>query len=485
MYKFQMYKKLQNSIPQIYDEARKAADKIGIPKDIRGQFGLTGAISGCPAPIRDEIEHAVNEGGKRVIPLKNLVDEIRTVVKDVYGDGYEACSTPVCEAGLWVCFDTLVSPPMQGRGDNYRSRYIALYEKHLHHQGGYGRPFPGKYKDLLAERGSTPGELGFNGKRQNNLDVIYARLVGADYQPHGIKSFPTLQLTGVDVDKSMQEIRKIAERHASMLNGVTSLGYDTPGYGYGDKDSDGTPRLQKELAKLAQEYDIPYIVDNAWGLPFVGADPRKNGATVQIYSMDKATGAPTSGLIIGKEEEMVQIRRALGVHSERWGTTNAYGKAAYVIFDPGKEALLGQLAALKALRDKPEMYTKPVDQTFEIIKEEFDKIHPDLKQGIKITKSFNSMAVEVNYEDTWKNGQVGMPIFSIEDMYGSSNIMQTGCAQMGVIPTIAYDGNIFIEPGLGTTDNNGVLIEERMRYAVKALFALMEIVAKHAGVIKM
>lgn len=483
MYKFEMYRKLMNEIPQIYDEARKAADEIGIPKEVRGSFGLTGAISGCPAPMRDDIEHAVAEGGKRVIPLKNLVDEIRGIVKDVYGDGYDVCPVSTCEAGLWVSYDSLVTAPMMGRGDTYRSRYIALYEKHLHHQGGYGRPFPGKYKDVIADRGSTPGEMGFFGKRQNNLDVIFARLEGANYEPHGIKYFPTLQLTGVDVDRSIQKIRTIAERHASYLNGLTSLAYDTPGYGYGDQTPDGTPRMQIELGKLALEYDIPYIVDNAWGLPFVGTDPRKTGATVMIYSMDKATGAPTSGLIIGKEEEMIWIRRALGMHSDRWGTTNSYGKAAYVTFDPGKEALLGQIAALKALRDNGEKYKKMVDETYQIVTDEFNKIHPDIKKGLRITKSYNSNAVEVNYEDTWKNGQMGLPIFSIEDMYGSSNIFQTGCGPMGIIPTIAYDGNIFIEPGLGTTDGFNVK-HDLMAYAVRGLVRLMEIVARHSGMIK-
>jgi len=39
-FKFQMYKHLQENIPNIYSEAKKAADEIGIPKDLRGKFGL-------------------------------------------------------------------------------------------------------------------------------------------------------------------------------------------------------------------------------------------------------------------------------------------------------------------------------------------------------------------------------------------------------------------------------------------------------------
>ena len=54
---------------------------------------------------------------------------------------------------------------------------------------------------------------------------------------------------------------------------------------------------------------------------------------------------------------------------------------------------------------------------------------------------------------------------------------------MGVIPTIAYDGNIMISCGLGTTDLDGNLIEERARWAIKALVKLIEITCKYAGTI--
>lgn len=50
-YKFQLYKDLLANVANIYGDAKKAADEIGIPKEIRGKFGMTGAISGCPAPL--------------------------------------------------------------------------------------------------------------------------------------------------------------------------------------------------------------------------------------------------------------------------------------------------------------------------------------------------------------------------------------------------------------------------------------------------
>lgn len=482
-FKFQMYKHLQASIPQIYADAKQAADELGIPADLRGRFGLTGAISGCPAPLRKDVQDYVEQGSQEVIPLAKLVDEIREIVKSGYGDEYDVCPVNTCEAALWVTFDCLFTPPNQGRGDNYRARYIAPYEKHMHHQGGYGRPFPARFKDYLADRGSTPGELGFYGKRQNNTDTIIVPLEGARYDNHGIKYWPVPLLTEVDPEASIEKIAMVAERHAPYLTGITSLGYETPGYGYGAKDDEGTPLLQKYLAELAHEFDIPYVIDNAWGIPFIGTDITKSDADIICYAMDKASHATTSGLIIGKEEVMVPIRRALGMHGDRWGTTASYGKAAYVTQDPGKEALLGLIAALRTLRDRPDVLTKPVDDLYEIVKDEFDKINPALAKGLLISKSYNSTAVEVNYEGTWADDGIGFPIFSIEDMYAGSNLMQTGLAQMGIIPTIAYDANIYISPGLGTTDDNGQIIEDRARYAVKGLVRLMEIIGRHAGLI--
>ena len=67
-YKYQMYKQLHAKVADIYADAAKAADEIGIPPEIRGKFGLTGAISGCPAPLRHDIMEYSEKGAKEVIP---------------------------------------------------------------------------------------------------------------------------------------------------------------------------------------------------------------------------------------------------------------------------------------------------------------------------------------------------------------------------------------------------------------------------------
>ena len=481
-YRFQIYKELHKNTPAIYAEAKKFADEIGITPEMKGKIGLTGAVSSCHALLTREVSQAIEDASRKVIENKFLIEEIREIVKDVYGDEYDAAPTNTCEAALWVSFDALATPPMTGRGEAYRARYVAPFERHLHHHGGYGRPFPPRYKDLFADRGVTAGELGFSGKRLENTDAVFVPMEGARYELHGIKQHPAVLLANYDAKKTVARIEAAALRHASHVTAFSSLGYDSVGYGYGAKDSSGTPILQSGIAKIAQEYGVPYIVDNAWGTPFIGADPRKLGADVMTYSMDKSSGAPTVGLIIGREDVMVPIRRALGYHSDRSGTGYSYGKAAYVTNDPGKEALVGLIAALKILRDKPQTMTKPIDGLLKIVKEEFKALPKKFHSGIIINKSTNSLAVEINYENTWKDGQPGIPIFSIEDMYAGTHIFQAGTMQMGIIPTIAYDANIFISLGLGTLDADGNLLEKETRLIVKAMVGLMNIACKYAGV---
>ena len=477
--KFRIYQKLQMHSQEILAEMKKQADDIGIPKDLRGKIGLGGG-SGNPPTLPEDVLQAIHTYGREVVPLAKLVDEIRDIVKDVYGDGYDAAPVSTAEAALWVSFDTLVSPPFEGRGENYRPAYIAPYERHIHHQGGYGRPFPPKYKDLVGDRGSTAGELGVYAKRLCDLDTIIVPLEGATYDAHGIKYHPVPILNHVDSRRSAERIARVAERHASRLGGFASLGYDTLGYGYSEKETNGAPMLQRMIGKLAAEYDVPYICDNARGLPFIGTDPRKNLSDIILYSMDKAAEAPTSGLIIGKEDVMVPVRKALGYHGSRGGTVSTYGKAGYVMADPGKEALTGMVVALKKLRDRPDEMRKRIDEMYKIVKQEFETFSSLPDEGIHVTKSENGAAVEVNYSDTWTEDVAGIPIFSIEDMYAGSNLIQVGLPLMGINTPLAYDANVFLVMGQGNVDGSGNLLQDRVEFAVRGVIRAIEIVKRWA-----
>lgn len=480
-HRFQMYRHLEKNRNAILADADKAAADIGIPSDLKGNIGLTGAVSGCHGLLIGEVARALDASARKVIANKNLDEELREIVKDFYGDGYDAAAVSTCEAALWVSFDTLATPPFTGRGESYRSRYIAPYERHMHHQAGYGRPFPGKYKDLYADRGCTAGEFGLYGKRLNNLDVVIVPLEGAKYECHGVKYHVAPLLMGVKPEESLTKIAEVARFHAETLTAFASLGYDSPGYGYGVKDAEGVSVLQKGLGDLAAKFNVPYIVDNAWGVPFVGTDPRKINADVMLYSADKAALGPTAGLIIGKEEAMIPIRRALGVHGERFGTGSSHGKAAYVTVDPGKEGLVGTIAALKVLRDRPNVITKAMEQIYQMVLEEFKNLDPRIRNGLVISKAVNSGAVEINYQNTWTKDVMGLPIFPIEDFYAGSEMLMNCIIRMGLVPTISYDGNLYISPGMGTVDENGNLMDKPMRYAIRTVARSLEIIAKHSG----
>ena len=479
-YRLDLYEFLRANTARILEEADKVATGLRIPAELKGRFGISGSNSGCPALLRRDIAEAIRKASREVLPLNRLGDEIRRVVKSVYGDAYDAAPVYTCESGLWIAYDALIAPPLMGRGEPYRARCIAPLERHVEHHLSYGRPFPGKYKDIFADRGATAGELGLLGRRQENVDIVMVPLAGARYEVHGVKSYPCPLLMGVDPEASRDALRRAAEIHAAALTGFISLGYDTVGYGYGAKDPDGTPVLQRGIGELAAAFGVPYISDNAWGAPFIGTDLRKTGADVMLYSMDKVAGAPTSGLVIGREEAMVQVRRALGIHGDRWGTTSSHGKASHVAADPGKEAMSGMLAALRVLRDQPKLVTGPIDETHAIVLEEYDRVRGALGDGIVISKSYNGGGVEVNYEGTWENGRMGIPIFSHEDRVAGSNLINLCMSRMGVIPNLAEDANLLVSLGLGTVDEDGTLVADRMRLAVRTMFAAIQLVAEWA-----
>jgi len=490
-YRYELYKRLHANTQVIFAEAREAGAALGITPEMRGAIGLTGAVSAMHGALRREVAEEMHAVAYKAVSSAHLDEQIREIVKDTYGDGYDAALVNTCEAALMVAFEVLFAPPQLGRGTPYRGRYLTMFERFMHHPGAYGRPFPPKYKEYLAEQGESAGEYGIQGKRIAELDAVILRMAGADYAAHGIKHHPALNLLNVDAGATLARFRAAAEQHCGALVGLASLGYDTPGYGYAEKNADGVPLLQAGLGELARRYDIPYIVDNAWAAPIIGADIRKIGADVMVYSMDKVTGSPTSGLIIGKEEAMIHIRRALGIHGPRGGGLSSHGKASHNAIDPGKEALVGTLAALRILKRSPEIVTGALDRLHELVLEEFQSLPEPLRQGWTFFKSPNSLVVEMTYNGNWEGAMArnargepfGIPIFTVEDMYTGTSLIQHGLVQMGLAPTIAFDGNIWVSNGLGNVDEDGRLLEQPTRLALRGLFRMIEIVSRHAGIL--
>ncbi len=482
-YRYQWYQDIYASIPEIHEEARKYGDELGTRK-LGADIGLYAGSSSRPGNLASYVldEIVAANRGRKTFTLRDVEDKVREVIKDVYGDEYDAAVANTCEAALRISFETLCAPPALRRGDAYRSRFLMLYGEDYEWMGGYGRAFPPRYKNLLVDRTVAAGELGVEGKSLANLDALYVRIAGAKYDSHGIRFNPTSLLTQIDVEKTMENVKKTVARHAHLLSGFACLGYDTPSYGYTQKDENGAPTLKRLLGEVARDYDAPFIIDNASCLPIIGMDPRHIGADIMTYSMDKAGRAPACGLIIGRDEVMNPVRKGMGLGGQRYGEVSSHGKAVFTFSDPGRDTVIGLLAYLKVLRDTPHIVKDPIDKFHDIIVEEFNSLEPSrFRDKLIFAKTYHLGGTELNYEQTWGDGEFGIPIFTLEDLWANTNPIVSAQVEMGVEPATIYSGKMFLGPGLGTLDDDGNLNEEYAVLAAKTLVKAVEIVCKHAG----
>ena len=174
VFRHRIYETLGRERTAFLERVRREAAADALPEALRGIVALTGSQSVRPAFLLPEIVDAIAAGARSATGLTTYLEEIRDRVKQHYGDDFDAVPVATCEAGLWLCLELFATPPIAGRGDSYRTAYIALNEAYSEHHATYGRPFPPKYKDLFGERINSGGELGLMGHRLNNLDVVIA-----------------------------------------------------------------------------------------------------------------------------------------------------------------------------------------------------------------------------------------------------------------------------------------------------------------------
>jgi hypothetical protein len=204
-------------------------------------------------------------------------------------------------------------------------------------------------------------------------------------------------------------------------------------------------------------------------------------ADLLLFSMDKVAGAPTSGLIVGRPECLIPLSRAIGWHSERFGGGQmTYGKGMFAPFDPGREALVGQVAALRWLRENKAAVRRSIDALHAVVVEECKPLAARYGEGVRISRSYNGGAVELNYVDTWRDGAVGIPIFSTEDKAASMNLISAGVGALGILPPSPDEGNVVLTAGRGLLDEEGALIEDRARAAVRGLALVLRMLGELA-----
>jgi hypothetical protein len=132
------------------------------------------------------------------------------------------------------------------------------------------------------------------------------------------------------------------------------------------------------------------------------------------------------------------------------------------------------------LRDDADRFRQPIDQLYDIVVAGFEAFN-DYASDFAITKSYHLGGIEVNYQRSWEHGGLGIPIFTLEDLYANTNPICRALSAMGVQPPPIYAGNMMLTPGLGLVDKAGKLITEHAELAVAALIRSMEIVIDHGS----
>ena len=483
VFRHKWYERIFERQPEIVREAAACAESIGMGPHA-GKIGLYQGSSSIPGRLPDHVINAIVEANRvPVLPARQVADAIRDLVKTVYGDEWDCCVTNTAEAGLRIAYEALMAPPTMRKGDAYRARVLQVLGEDFEWGAAYGRPFPPKYKNIAMDRTVAGGELGLEGKSLANVDTLFVRAPGVKYEIHGVRPNVVPLMTGLDAEGTARRLSVVAGRHAAMVSGIHAVGYDTPGWGFAEKDEAGVPVLMKAMALLAEDFDVPFVIDAATCLPFVGLDLTRVGADVVIYSMDKAGRSPIAGLVIGKAEPMNVLRKAIGWGGPRTGGTASYSKAVFSAHDPGRDSLVGLLAFLKAMHVQPALVTDPVDQMHEILVEELESFRPrHFRDKLIVTTSHHMGGIELNYARTWDEDEPGLPLFNLEDLYIGANALDAALVAMGQAPATIYGGNVLIGPGLGLIDGAGTLDRDATRVAFRALVKAFEIVSRHANI---
>lgn len=81
------------------------------------------------------------------------------------------------------------------------------------------------------------------------------RAPGVRYKVRGVRPNLVPLMAGLDAEGSAERLRTVAQRHASMVSGIHAVGYDTPGWGFGEKDEACVPVLIEHMGALARDFD--------------------------------------------------------------------------------------------------------------------------------------------------------------------------------------------------------------------------------------
>ncbi len=457
-HRFKMYQRLVSEAPAVLEQARKAAQELGLP-------------AGTASPPDKADKDAREQDVARLRPAEAIVDRIREVVKDTYGEDYDCCPASSPAWALRLAWHAAFAP---GPGFSRSAvayvnpRCIVPRQKNLPHPWAMN-PLPPMYKYLLDQT-ADPAPLS---RAQDGFDAVIVPLEGATYVNHGASYSPVSLLAAADPESSLDVLAATAEVHAPFLSGIFSQGPSTPGCGFGPRDEDGVHLLHKGLGELAAEYGLPHLTDEAFGIPFLGRITPEPCASATVYG-HPAMGGP--GLIIGTEDLVAPLLREARASPTSVELAEESGVDAFQA-DPA--SLTALLDLLTDLASDPERYRRAVDRLYEVVTSELADLDSGFKKALRVRKDACSLSVEVNYEDTWRDG-LGLPIFSVRDSRDGTNLLEACIAAMGISSASALEASITLHlPGLGSGRFGPD--EERTRLEVKGLARLLQVIGKRSG----
>lgn len=460
--RFRMYQDLMSEAPVILEDARKAAQEIGL--------GAIPPVPGAPG---------------RTAGQEKVLSRLREVVKDVYGDSYDCCpvSSPTlatrlaCQAAFSPAIFTSAASAQASAGHRAqapgpRLRCLVPRQKGFGLPAGFG-PFPPKYKHIVELSERAQSGAGPEAPTRWGTDAAIVPLVGATYPVHGVSSTPVSMLASAKHDASLEAIAAAAEVNAPFLCGVFSLGPATPGCGFGPRDDRDVHALPAGLRELAAEFDVPCVIDDAYGMPFAERTPDGPGTSLEVYGHPGMGGL---GLIVGTEDLVTPLVKELSLPAVGNGPADDL-RAGAAPANPLSLAAL--LDLLTDLRDDPDRYARAVDRLYDIVTSGLGGLDSNFKQDVRIHKEYGALAVEVNYEDTWHEGR-GIPVFTVEDSKAGTNLLEAGISAMGISCASVLEASIIVHlptPGPARFE----LDSERIGLEMRGLAKLMEILGKRSG----
>lgn len=454
--KFRMYMDLMTEAPSILDEVKKAAQDTGLGP-------LPPAATVPPAPP------GAGPAAGEPQPFDKTLNRVREVVKDVYGDDYDCLPFSSPSAARRAALQAAFSPS-RVRAAGPRPRVLIPRQKRSLLPTGF-ELFPPMYKyiaDLPEARqpGSPPLPP------EAAAEGVILPLAGARYPLHGVSSTSISMLTATNYDASLEAIAAAAEVHAPFLCGIYALGPATPGCGFGQRDDRDIHVLSNGLRELGAEFDVPCVLYDPYGLPFAERSPDGPGAALEVYGHPAMGGL---GLLIGTEDLVTPLVKD-ALQAAGSGSADDWRKWAP---PPNASSLAALLDLLSDLREDSERFAHVVDRLYEIVTAELSGLDSGFKQDIRIRKEYGGLSVEVNYEDTWRDGR-GFPIFTPEDSKSGANLLEASIAAMGISCATVLEATITVHlaaPGPGRFE----LDSERIALEMRGLARLMEILAKRSG----